>query len=35
MVEAFREALTGVDIELDDQKVGKFVTKTVTKAIYT
>lgn len=35
MVAAFKEALQDVDIELDDQKVGKFVTKTVTKAIYT
>ena len=35
MVAAFKEALSEVNIELDDQKVGKFVTKTVTKAIYT
>jgi phage-related protein len=35
MVAAFKEALEGVNVELDDQKVGKFVKKTVTKAIYT
>lgn len=35
LVRAFREALEGVDVELDDVKVGKFVTKTVTAAIYT
>ena len=35
MVSAFKEALQDVNIELDDQKVGKFVTKVVTKAIYT
>ena len=35
MVRAFKEALSEVDIELDDQKVGKFVKKTVTQAIYT
>ena len=35
MVAAFKEALEGVNVELDDQKVGKFVKKTVTNAIYT
>lgn len=35
IVNAFKDALTGVDIELDDQKLGKFVKKTVTSAIYT
>ena len=35
MVSAFKEALESVNIELDDQKVGKFVKKTVTQAIYT
>ena len=35
MVKAFKEALSDVYVELDDQKVGKFVTKVVTKAIYT
>ena len=34
MVNAFKEALTGVNVELDDQKVGKFVKKTVSDAIY-
>lgn len=34
MVNAFKEALTTVNIELDEQKVGKFVTKTVSNAIY-
>lgn len=34
MVSAFKDALAQVNIELDDQKVGKFVTKTVTNAIY-
>lgn len=34
LVNAFKEALTGVDVELDDQKVGRFVKKTVTDAIY-
>lgn len=35
LVNAFKEALTEVDVELDDIKVGKFVKKTVTDAIYT
>ena len=35
MVRAFKEALSTVDVVLDDQTVGKFVTKTVTDAIYT
>ena len=34
LVSALKEALTGVDVELDDIKVGKFVKKTVTDAIY-
>lgn len=34
LVNAFKEALTGVDVELDDVKVGKFVKKTVSNAIY-
>ena len=34
LVNAFKEALEGVDVELDDIKVGKFVRKTVTDAIY-
>lgn len=35
MVSAFKEALTGVNVELDDKKVGSFVKKTVSNAIYT
>jgi phage-related protein len=35
MVAAFKEALQEVNVELEGAKVGKFVTKTVTKAIYT
>lgn len=34
MVSAFKEALTGVNVELDDKKVGSFVKKTVSNAIY-
>ena len=34
MVSAFKDALSQVDVELDNQKVGKFVNKTVTQAIY-
>ncbi len=34
MVRAFKEALESVNVELDDQKVGKFVKKTVSDAIY-
>ena len=34
MVSAFKEALESVNVELDDQKVGKFVKKTVTQAIF-
>ena len=34
MVSAFKEALASVDVTLDDQKVGKFVKKTVSDAIY-
>ena len=35
MVEAFKEALSQMKIELDDEVAGKFVRDTVTKAIYT
>lgn len=35
MGEAMKEALDGMDIVLDDGKVGKFVIKTVTDEIYT
>ena len=34
MVSAFKDALSQVNVELDDQKVGKFVKKTVTQAIF-
>lgn len=34
MVGAFKEALAQMTVELDDRQVGKFVTKTVTNAIY-
>lgn len=34
IVSAFMDALSQVNVELDDQKVGKFVKKTVTQAIY-
>ena len=34
MVGAFKEALSQMTVELDDDKVGKFVTKTVANAIY-
>lgn len=34
MVEAFKEALEGMKIELDDEEVGSFVKKTVEKTIY-
>ena len=35
MVEAFKEALSDMKIELDDEVAGKFVEKTVARAIYT
>lgn len=35
LVNAFKEALLDVDVTLDDVKVGKFVKKTVSDAIYT
>lgn len=34
MVEAFKEALLQVKIEMDDEEMGHFVDKTVTKLIY-
>lgn len=34
MVEAFKEALSQVKIEMDDEEMGHFVDKTVTKLIY-
>ena len=35
MVDAFKEALSEMKIELDDDEVGRFVDKTVTRLIYT
>jgi phage-related protein len=35
MVNAFKQALGEMNIELDDQKVGKFIKKTVSDAIFT
>ncbi len=35
MVNAFKEALSDMKIELDDEVAGKFVEKTVARAIYT
>ena len=34
LVSAFKEALTGVDVVMDDVTMGKFVKKTVSNAIY-
>lgn len=34
MVEAFKEALSQIKIEMDDEEMGHFVDKTVTKLIY-
>ena len=35
LVSAFREALSGVSVEMDNVNMGRFVKKTVTQAIYT
>ena len=35
LVSAFETALSNMTIELDDEVAGKFVEKTVAKAIYT
>lgn len=35
LVNAFREALEGVNVEMDNVNMGRFVKKTVTQAIYT
>ena len=35
MVDAFKKALSEMKVELDDDAVGGFVDKTVTKLIYT
>ena len=34
LVEAFKQALSEMKIELDDEEMGKFVDRTVSKAIY-
>ena len=34
MVDAFKEALSEMKIELDDEVAGRFVETTVTNAIY-
>ena len=34
MVNAFKEALSSMSVELDDRQVGSFVKKTVSNAIY-
>ena len=34
LANALKEALTGVDVVLDDRKVGQFVTRTITAEIY-
>ena len=34
LVRALKEALTGVDVVLDDRKLGQFVTKTITSEVY-
>lgn len=34
LVSAFKQALSEMKIELDDEEMGKFVDRTVTKAIY-
>ena len=33
-VNAFKDALSDMNIELDNENMGRFVRKTVTKAIY-
>ena len=35
MVSAFKQALSDMKIELDDEVAGKFIDKTVTRLIYT
>lgn len=34
MISAFKEALYEVKIEMDDEEMGKFVDKTVTRLVY-
>jgi phage-related protein len=33
-VDAFKEALSGMTVEMDDENMGRFIRKTVSKAIY-
>ena len=33
-VDAFKEALSGITVEMDDENMGRFIRKTVSKAIY-
>ena len=35
MVDAFKEALSQMKIEMDDEEMGRFVNKTVTRLVYT
>lgn len=35
MVEAFKEALYGVKVEMDNEEMGRFIDKTVSNLIYT
>ena len=35
LVDAFKEALLGVSVEMDDETMGKFVTRTIVNEIYT
>ena len=34
MVNAFKEALSEMKIEMDDEEMGKFVDQTVTKMVF-
>jgi hypothetical protein len=34
MVSAFKEALSEMKIEMDDEEMGRFVDKTVTELVY-
>ena len=35
LVDAFKTALSQMTVEMDDEPMGKFVEKTITRAIYT
>ena len=35
LVDAFKEALLGGSVEMDDETMGKFVTRTIVNEIYT